>query len=491
VSSASSGDSTPPPRLVARTRRLDGDVDLLAVAGHDGLLFERGRSGLAGRGEALRIQWPGGDPAAAARTVAATLAGIETDDEVGLPGCGPVAFGALPFLPGAPSELVVPQVLAGRAADGTRWVTVVEPTEAPGDGAARRAGDPALPGQDGQPATAGGDAEPTGGGHGDTPDPSATAGDWSARGDVGDALLARLVATGRAEVGAGFPPPRRYAVESTMDPAEWCALVERATKVLADRPAAGTPDAPGAPALAKVVLAREIRVTADRPLDRVAVLSRLRAAYPDCHLVSVDGLVGASPELLVSRAGDVVRSHPMAGTAPRGGDPTTDQRLAASLLASVKDRAEHQITIDMVHDTLLGWCSYLDYEAEPSVVAVANVQHLATLVQGRLSRPAPSVLELVAALHPTPAVAGWPRDEAVAWITAHEGFDRGRYAGTVGWVDGRGNGTWAVALRCAEVDGPMARVFAGNGVVVDSDPQAELAETQAKLQALLSAIVRP
>jgi menaquinone-specific isochorismate synthase len=464
VSPAPIGDPPPPGPLVARTRRVDGDVDLLAVAGHDGLLFERGRAGLAGRGEALRIPWPGGDPAAAARTVAAELAGIATDDEVGLPGCGPVAFGALPFRPGAPSELVVPRVLAGRAADGTRWVTVVEPTGAPGTD---EPPDAARRGHDGS---------------------SRGTVDRSADDDGGDAVLAQLVAVRQAATGGTSPPPRRYAVESTMDPAEWCALVERATKVLANRPAAGTP---GAPALAKVVLAREIRVTADRPLDRVAVLSRLRTAYPDCHLVSVDGLVGASPELLVSRAGDVVRSHPMAGTAPRGGDPTTDQRLAASLLASAKDRAEHQITIDMVHDTLLGWCSYLDYEAEPSVVAVANVQHLATLVEGRLSRPAPSVLELVAALHPTPAVAGWPRDEAVAWINAHEGFDRSRYAGTVGWVDGRGNGTWAVAVRCAEVDGPTARVFAGNGVVVDSDPQAELAETQAKLQALLSAIVRP
>jgi len=181
----------------------------------------------------------------------------------------------------------------------------------------------------------------------------------------------------------------------------------------------------------------------------------------------------------------------MAGTAPRGGDPTTDQRLAASLLASTKDRAEHQITIDMVHDTLLPWCSYLDYEAEPSVVPVANVQHLATLVEGRLSQPPPSVLELVAALHPTPAVSGWPRDEAVAWIGSHEGFDRGLYAGTVGWADGRGNGTWAVSLRCAELSGAAARVVAGNGIVADSDPLTELAETRSKLQALLGALVRP
>jgi isochorismate synthase len=239
------------------------------------------------------------------------------------------------------------------------------------------------------------------------------------------------------------------------------------------------------------VLARQVDVATDHPLDRHAVLDRLRTAYPGCHIVGVGGFVAASPELLVSVAGDIVRSHPMAGTAPRGGDPATDQRLAASLLSSATYRHEHQVTIDMVHDTLLGWCSYVDYEAEPSVVAVANVQHLATLVEGRLSHPTPSVLDLVAALHPTPAVAGRPRDLAVDWIAAHEGIDRGRYAGTAGWVDGRGNGAWAVSVRCAEIDGATARVWAGNGIVADSDPATELAETRAKLQALLSAIVRP
>ncbi|MGH9229737.1 MAG: isochorismate synthase [Acidimicrobiales bacterium] len=405
--------------LLARTRRLDADVDLLRFAGRDGVLCERGRSGLAGRGCAARLPWAGGDPAAAARSAARTLAGIEVDDEVRLPGCGPVAFGTLPFTPGAPSDLVVPSVVAGRADDGTRWITTI--------GAA--APDPHRP-----------DLE----------------------GDV-----------------VQLPAVRRFTVTAQRDPDDWCVLVERATKAIAG----GT--------LHKVVLARQIDVAADRPIDGLAVLERLRSAYPGCHIVSVAGFVAASPELLVSVAGDIVRSHPMAGTAPRGGDPTTDQRLAASLLASTKDRQEHQITIDMVHDTLLPWCSYLDYEAEPSVVAVANVQHLATMVEGRLSQPAPSVLELVAALHPTPAVAGWPRDEAVAWIAEHEGFDRRRYAGTAGWVDSAGNGTWAVSVRCAEIDGPAARAWAGNGIVADSDPSTELAETRSKLQALLSAIVRP
>jgi menaquinone-specific isochorismate synthase len=448
--------------LVARTRRLDRDVDLLAVAGADGTLFERGRAGLAGRGVAARLPWAAGDPAAAASLAAEALAAIETDDQVGQPGCGPVAFGALPFVPGEAAELLVPEVVVGRADDGTRWLTTIGPADGPSPvddraGAGGPSADEALAIMLTTGSTGSGPTTATAPAGGRRRGPQEI---WSSTG----------------------ASAQRFTVEATMPPEDWCALVERTTKMLAGEPSGE---------LVKVVLAREVRVTTDRPLDRRAVLQRLRSAYPGCHLLSVDGFVGASPELLVSRVGDTVRSHPLAGTAPRGGDPTTDQRLAASLLASTKDREEHQITIDMVHDTLLGWCSYLDYEAEPSILAVANVQHLATLVEGRLSRPAPSVLDLVAALHPTPAVAGWPRRPAIDWIVAHEGFDRGRYAGTVGWADAAGNGTWAVAVRCAEVDGTSARVFAGNGIVADSDPVAELAETQAKLQALLSAIVRP
>jgi menaquinone-specific isochorismate synthase len=205
-------------------------------------------------------------------------------------------------------------------------------------------------------------------------------------------------------------------------------------------------------------------------------------------LFHVDGFLGACPELLVRRDGERVRAQPMAGTAPRGADADADAALAAALLASPTYRHEHQITIDMVYDTLLPWCSYLDWEAEPSIVAVANVQHLATYVEGRLSDPAPSVLDLVTALHPTPAICGWPRDLATAWIDEHEEIVRDRYAGTVGWVDGAGNGVWAVSIRCAEVRGRHARVFAGNGIVADSDPPTELAETEAKLAAMLGAL---
>ncbi len=272
--------------------------------------------------------------------------------------------------------------------------------------------------------------------------------------------------------------PTTVAVTSAQPPAWWCDLVARCT---ADLRRSG-------PALSKVVLAREVFADADAPFDRAAILRRLQARFPGCFVFHVDGFLGASPELLVRRQGSLVRAQPMAGTAPRGADPTADDELAAALLASPTYRHEHQITIDMVYDTLLPWCSYLDYEAEPSIVAVANVQHLATFVEGRLSDPPPSVLELVAALHPTPAVSGWPRDAAVAWIEANEGFDRDRYAGAVGWVDGAGNGAWAVSIRCAEVHGARARLFAGNGIVAGSDPDTELAETEAKLAAVLSAL---
>jgi menaquinone-specific isochorismate synthase len=243
--------------------------------------------------------------------------------------------------------------------------------------------------------------------------------------------------------------------------------------------------------LTKVVIARDIFVEADAPLDIHAILLRLRATFGSSYRFSIEGFVGASPELLVARHGDVVRSHPLAGTAPRTGDPTTDALLAANLIASTKDQVEHRVVIDVVHETLLPWCSYLDWEAEPSIVTVANVQHLGTLIEGRLSSPPPNVLEMAQALSPTPALGGHPRDDALAVIDEVEGFERGNYGGAVGWVDAAGNGTWAVAIRCAEIEGTRAHLFAGGGIVADSDPRAELAETQAKLQAMLSAIVRP
>lgn len=406
------------PDLRARTRRLDRDIDPLAVAGADGFLFSRDRVGFAGRGIAARVDRD---------DIAGVLAGIEVvSDEVDRPGSGPIAFGALPFTPGAPAELTIPEVVVGRGGDGTRWVTTVWPTDV------------------------------------DEPDPAA--------------ILDRRIAD-----TAGPPPPgpSEFTVRSDRPPAEWIASVAEATA----RIRAGELD--------KVVLARRISVEADSDIPVDLVLLRLSRAFPDCFLYLVDGICGASPELLVGRAGDVVQSHPMAGSAPRRGDPAEDRRLAANLLASSTYRHEHQVTVDAVHDGLLGFSSYVDYEPEPSVVALANVQHLATRVEGRLSHPPASVLELVDALHPTPAVCGRPRDAALAVIDELEGLDRDRYAGAVGWVDAAGNGRFAIALRGATIEGRSAGVIAGVGLVGDSDPDTELIETRAKLQAMLNVLVRP
>lgn len=401
--------------LLARTRRVDHDLDLLALGGADGVLLERSGVGLAGRGVTARV---------GVQEVAEVLAAIDVDDAVGVPGTGAVAFGALPFWPDPDAPMVIPETVWGLGDDGTGWVTTIGPPDAA---------------------------------------------------EIPVASLCSPVAAERR------PLPAQVRVAPARPAEWWCDLVAQATQVM---------DEAGPDGLRKVVLAREVLVDADVPFDCAVLLGRLRAAYPGCFLFHVDGFLGASPELLVERAGDVVRAQPMAGTAARGGDPEADARLAAGLLSSATYRHEHQITIDMVFDTLLPWCSYLDYEPEPSVVGVANVQHLATTVEGRLSQPAPSIVELLGVLHPTPAVNGWPRDEARAWIAEHEGFDRGRYAGTVGWVDAMGNGTFAVSIRCADIDGARARVVAGNGIVAGSDPPTELAETQVKLLALLSTLTR-
>ena len=288
-----------------------------------------------------------------------------------------------------------------------------------------------------------------------------------------------------AHVPEPAPPPEPTAAEFSVHPGVDVATYLAAVASARDAVRAGTLD--------KAVIARDIVITCTEPINVHAVMLRLRASFGSSYRYAIDGFVGASPELLVGLDGSTVTSHPLAGTTPRTGDPSTDARLASELLASPKNQIEHRIVINVVHDTLLPWASYLDWEPEPSIVAVANVQHLGTRMEGQLSQPSPDVLTLARALSPTPALGGHPQGAAIELIERVEGFRRGRYGGTVGWVDSRGNGTWAVAIRCAEfsLDRRQARLFAGGGIVADSEPLAELAETQAKFQAMLSAIVRP
>ena len=389
--------------------------DLNDLAAGDGLLFVRDGAGLAGRGEAARVD---------ADDAVELLVSIDHDSTVD--GAQPRAVGVVPFRPGSAAELVVPSVTVVKRDDEV-WVTVVD------DGT--RGADEIR-----SVVTAALDAPPS---------LPASAMTWSIRPLVDTDTYLRAVEAARDAVRAG--------------------------------------------ALTKAVIARPILVEADATIDVHAVLRRLKASFGSSHRYSIDGFVGASPELLVEVDGNVVRSHPLAGTAPRTGDLDNDRRLAAELLASAKNQIEHRVVIDDVHDRLLPLSSYLDWEPEPSIVTVANVQHLGTRMEGVLSQPVPTAIDLVRLLCPTPALGGHPRDEAIVLIERVEGFERGRYGGAVGWVDAHGDGTWAVAIRCAEfsADRRSARLVAGGGIVADSEPLAELAETQAKFQAMLSAVVRP
>lgn len=392
--------------LRCTTEELDGDpIDLVAFAGASGFVFEQEGHGLAGRGEALRIDLPDG-LAGELSVVAEVLAGIEGDGV-------PVALGALPFDREAPTSLVVPAVVVRRDVDGRQWRTTI--------------GDPS-------PVV------------------------------VDDAVASVL--------------PDGFSLRSPRSHPDWLRTIEDAiAEIRAGR-------------LDKVVVAREVLVEANRPIVVPDVLERLRSLYPACVVFSVDGFLGASPELLVERRGTAVRSHPLAGTFPRSGDPHADELLAAELVASVKDQREHRFVIEEIDRVLRPMCSTLDVPATPSIMQLRNVLHLGTEIAGTLAGEA-TALELAAALHPTPAVAGTPTAGALAWLLRHEGMERGRYAGPVGWVDASGDGMFAIGIRSAEVDGRRARLFAGVGVVEGSDPGRELVETQLKLQAILAAVVRP
>jgi menaquinone-specific isochorismate synthase len=399
--------------------------DLLARLPYSGsVAWVRRREGLAGWGEAARISIPAGEDrfTAGEKWLTEFFDGAQVTDEVGLPGCGPVAFGSFTFDPTSDgSVLIVPSVVVGRGG-GRSWITAIGdryaspepiwPTHAPGE----------LRWHDG----------------------SLTAPQW-------ERAVSSAVATIR---------------ESD---------------------------------LGKVVLARDVYAVASDEIDARVLLARLAARYPDCWTFCCAGLVGATPELYIRREGAAVSSLVLAGTTQRGSSDAEDSRLGAALLASAKDVEEHRYAVADVRRALVPFCDRLDIDAEPWLLRLANVQHLATNVTGRLAATQAagtsgvlgeraSALALAAALHPTAAVCGTPSGTAMELIRELEGMDRGRYAGPVGWVDADGNGEWGIALRCAELDGRRARLFAGCGIVADSDPEAELAEAQNKFRAMQDAL---
>jgi salicylate biosynthesis isochorismate synthase len=271
-------------------------------------------------------------------------------------------------------------------------------------------------------------------------------------------------------------PTGRYRVHSPMPPAHY----EHAVAAAVTRIRAG--------ALEKVVLARELEAHAPRAHDPAAIMGVLRQEFPSCYVFAVGRgeatFLAASPELLVRREGQRASTVALAGSIGRSADPAVDDHLGERLLRSDKDREENAIVARAIARVLRPHSVWVAAAPEPAVIKVANIQHLATPIRAQLASPR-DALELAGLLHPTPAVGGDPRERAVELIPALEGFDRGWYAGGVGWTDSTGDGEFCVSLRCALLRGPMARLYAGCGIVRDSEPASELAETEIKFGALL------
>ncbi len=413
--------------LVSRTVEVDDPGPLLALLppGEVQAWVRRGE-GLVGVGECLRLDLPSAGSVRAAADAWTELGRhAVVRDEVGLPGSGPVAFVSFPFSGGSRAGGVL---VVPRTVVGHRggrwWVTATTRGEQ-------------LP----VPVTPGG---------------------------------------GEAPVGPGQVS---YADGARSGPRWMSAVAEAVARITAGE-------------LDKVVLARDLDARTERPVDLRWVLDRLGEGYPSCWTFGVDGLVGATPELLVRSERGLVTSRVLAGTIRRTGDDDHDLALAASLARSSKDLEEHEYAVRSVADSLAHHCAGMNLPEAPFVLHLPNVMHLATDVTGVLPRPeqgstGPSVLDLVETLHPSAAVCGTPTAVAARMIDELEGMDRDRYAGPVGWVDTRGDGEIGIALRSARLDREnpsRIRLFAGCGIVAGSDPEAELAESDAKLVPMRDAL---
>jgi menaquinone-specific isochorismate synthase len=276
------------------------------------------------------------------------------------------------------------------------------------------------------------------------------------------------------------PPADVAFTDGALDGERWMTVVADAVARI------------GAGDLEKVVLARDLIATADAPIDVRWPLRRLTEMYPMCWTFHVDGLFGATPEMLVRRERGLVTSRVLAGTIRRTGDDERDLALAATLARSSKDLEEHEYAVRSVADALDPHCSSMNVPEAPFVLHLPNVMHLATDVAGVVHDAATvSSLQLAEALHPSAAVGGTPTPVATALIAEIEGMDRGRYAGPVGWMDSSGDGEWGIALRSASIEDRTVRLFAGCGIVADSDPEAELAESQAKFVPVRDALSAP
>ena len=431
--------------------------------------------GMVGLGRFAEVEVAG--PADADAWWSRFVTALEHRCEVaGAAGVGPVAFGSFTFDPGhtgAVSRLVVPRVIIGRR-QGQAWLTtigddplvdapsLVELVETPTPPPVELVEPPAPP-----------PVELV-----ETPTPLVELVETPAP-------LVELVETpDGVQIVPASPatvlPPRDVEVAS--DPVaedQWRRRVAEAVHRIESN------------GLEKVVLARRVTATASEPIDVRHLVTTLAEGYPSCWTFSVDGLVGASPEMLVRRERGLATSRVLAGTIRRSGSEETDLKLAGALARSSKNLAEHELAVASVAEALAPLCSGMNVPESPYVLELPNVLHLATDVTAVAHKKASS-LRLAAALHPSAAVCGTPTAVARAAIAELEGLDRGRYSGPVGWIDSRGDGEWAIALRCGMVDAADPRridLFAGCGIVEGSDPDEELAETKAKLVPMLGALL--
>jgi salicylate biosynthesis isochorismate synthase len=441
------------PTLATITRALPRDVDPAAVVcaarrrGEPWFVFEqpdRGGSALAGLGQVACLEDSGPERFATIADRWRALSAAAVADSPGdHEGAGPLAVGGFAFAPegGAapawdgfePASLLVPEVaLAREQRDGERRVRLTLTALAQPD-------------------------------------------------DTSEELLAAL--NGRLEELSCPPlplldpaPTGRFQVSSGMPPEHYEAAVGRAVELIR------------AGRLEKVVLAREVQVRAPYPYDPAAVFGVLRDAFPSCFVFCVGrgnaALIAASPELLVRREGQRVSTIALAGSTRRSADPAVDAHLGERLMRDESYREEHAIVARRIERTLNRYAIWVAAAPEPTLVRIANIQHLATPIRAQLAAPVEAI-ELAGLMHPTPAVGGEPGPPALGLIPALEGLDRGWYTGPVGWTDAAGDGEFCVALRCALLRDNVALCYAGNGIVRDSDPAAELAETEIKLQALL------
>ena len=405
---------------------------------------ERGRAALAGLGAAVELHAAGAERftrvAERWRKLSAAAIGDPAEDaERG----GPVAVGGFSFAPDGgssphwagfePASLVVPELaLSRRQRDGQTLVRMTLSALAAPD-------------------------------------------------DLPEELLARLLARVAELRECPLPlldpaPAGRFQVASAMPPEHFESAVARAGELIA------------AGQIEKIVLAREVQVHAPAPYDPAAVLGVLREEFPSCFTFCVGrgdaAFVAASPELLIRREGHRVSTLALAGSTRRSADPAVDAHLGEQLLRDRSYREEHAIVARRIERTLRPHAVWVAAAPEPELVRIANIQHLATPIRAQMTSPM-DALQLLGLMHPTPAVGGEPLASAAPLIPALEGLDRGWYSGPVGWTDAAGDGEFCVALRCALLRGPVARCYAGNGIVRNSAPAAELAETEVKLQALL------